>query len=148
MLGGEETNGSSSELEDQVVKDLVVVKPKVNKKARNYSSSEKHAYKEMNHILENYLLKYQNKDVQSKIDNQFKNFSVEKKKVQGDREVYMKQRQSFMATKVNLQEIALQDHLFSSMSTFYGLASDKPTPLQPASSSTLRSSSNQSAFLN
>ena len=38
----------------------------------------------------------------------------------------MRQRQSFMATKVNLQELALQDHLFSSMSTFYGLATDKP----------------------
>jgi len=30
-----------------------------------------------------------------------------------------------MATKVNLQEIAMQDHLFTSMSTFYGLGMDK-----------------------
>ena len=37
----------------------------------------------------------------------------------------MRERKSFMATKVNLQEIALQDHLFSSMSTFYGLATEK-----------------------
>ena len=47
-----------------------------------------------------------------------------------------------MATKVNLQEIALQDHLISSMSTFYGLASEKPSHLEPFSSSTLRSNSN------
>jgi hypothetical protein len=30
-----------------------------------------------------------------------------------------------MVTRVNLQEIALQDHLFTSMSSFYGLAADK-----------------------
>lgn len=48
----------------------------------------------------------------------------------------MKQRQSFVATKVNLQELELQDHFFSSMSTFYALASDKSKePAIPKSNS-------------
>ena len=81
--------------------------------------------KEISHVLENYISKYQNKDVQSKIDNEHKDYSHEKKKIEADKDIYMKQRQSFMATKVNLQEIAMQDHLFTSMSTFYGLGVDK-----------------------
>ena len=46
-----------------------------------------------------------------------------------------------MATKVNLQEIAMQDHLFTSMSSFYGLASDKKEPIEHANSSILKNHS-------
>lgn len=45
-----------------------------------------------------------------------------------DKEIYHRQRQSFMATKVNIQQISNQDQIFSSMSTYYGFAVEK-TPL-------------------
>ena len=74
-----------------------------------------------------------------KVDNEWKNYSYEKKKVEADKEIYMRHRQSFMATKVNLQEMELQDHLFSSMSSFYGLATEKKHSNQEqVVSSTLR----------
>ena len=37
-----------------------------------------------------------------------------------------KQRQSFMATRVNLQQMHSQSQAASSLSTFYGLGSEKP----------------------
>ena len=47
----------------------MIIKPKTAQKVRKYSTTERQTYKDLNHILENYLLKYQNKEVQSKIDN-------------------------------------------------------------------------------
>lgn len=121
------------------MKEMPVAKPKSVKEKRRHSTASKSPYRGLSHILENYLDKYQNKEIHSKIDNELiRNFNQEKKKVDIDKEVYMKQRQSFMATKVNLQEIAMQDHLFTSMSNFYGLAMEKPQPLEQASSSILK----------
>lgn len=60
----------------------------------------------INSLLESYLAKYQKmdfKEASSKIDESLLENFKDKKKIDIDRETFMRERQSFAATKVSLQ---------------------------------------------
>lgn len=81
-VGGEETDGSSSQLQDETVKEEPIPRAKqvVKSNPRRINTVGKHRIKEINQVLDNYLCKYDSKEGIDKIDKVGQDFSCEKRK--------------------------------------------------------------------
>jgi len=58
------------------------------------------------------------------MQDESKEFSKNKEKSM-EKELYFRNRQSFMMTKVNIQQVVPSDQIYPNMPTYYGFAAEK-----------------------
>lgn len=117
-VGNEETNGSSSELEDELPQDEPApTKSKTFRRTVRANATEKTETGRLNDLLDQYMRKQARRREMDEGADQRQQRNAEK-------EIYLKQRQSFMATRVNIQQIQ-PDASPNLSSSYYGFAVDK-----------------------
>lgn len=80
---------------------------------RGHNATEKTETGRLNDLLDQYM----RKQVKQAEDSQ----ELREKQRNMEKDVYLRQRQSFIATRVNIQQIQ-NDSILPSMSTYYGFA--------------------------